>query len=195
MAALDLRHLRKAIVLVRGTEPLFTMTIRENIVLGEEVSAEEFDRAVRAARVDQFIDDLPHGYETRVEKGGSNLSDGQRQRIAVARTLLRKPRVLILDEATAGVDAQTEEEVFAELRRLDCTLLVISHRLSTIMKADRVVVLAGGRVVATGKHDELLSSCPLYRDIVSHQLVPGEPPAFMREKALPGAAPPRRASV
>lgn len=174
VTALDLRQLRKAIVLVRGTEPLFTMTVRENIVLGEDVSEEEFDRAVTVARVDKFIHDLPHGYETLVEKGGSNLSDGQRQRIAIARAVLRKPRVLILDEATAGVDAETEEEIFAGLRRLEATLLVISHRLSTIMKADRVVVLDGARVVATGKHDELLSSCPLYRDIVSHQLVPTE---------------------
>lgn len=170
----DLGHLRRFVSIVRGTDPLFTMSVRENIVLGEQVSQEDFETALRIAGVDNFLRDLPNGVNTLVEKGGGNLSDGQRQRIALARAIVRRPRILVLDEATSGVDGETEEAIYQGLKELDCTLLIVSHRLSTIAKADRIVVLDKGKVVDTGRHDELVSRSPVYRKILSQLTDPEE---------------------
>ncbi|MGB4459025.1 MAG: ATP-binding cassette domain-containing protein, partial [Defluviitoga tunisiensis] len=102
---------------------------------------------------------------------GSKLSDGQRERVAIARALIRNPKVLILDEATSGVDSQTEEEIFEELKEYDMTLIIISHRLSTIRKADKVVVLKDGEIIGEGTHNELIESSPVYKEIIESQLV------------------------
>lgn len=166
-----LDDLRKNIQIVHETDYLFNMSVRENILLDETFSDEEFQQAMRISRVDKFINSLENGYDTIAGERGSNLSDGQKQRIAIARAVIRKPKILIFDEATSGVDSQTEDEIFEELRKLDMTLIIISHRLSTIRKTDKVVVLYEGRVLAEGKHEELLTRCPEYKNIIASQLI------------------------
>ena len=167
----NLQEIREHIKLVRGNDPLFNMSVKENIMLGDEFSEEEFNKAVKKAKVDKFIDLLDEGYDTIVGERGSKLSDGQRQRVAIARALIRKPKVLILDEATSGVDSQTEEEIFEEIKEYDMTLIIISHRLSTIRKADKVVVLKDGEIIGEGTHNELIESSPVYKEIIESQLV------------------------
>ena len=167
----NLQEIREHIKLVRGNDPLFNMSVKENIMLGDEFSEEEFNKAVKKAKVDKFIDLLDEGYDTIVGERGSKLSDGQRQRVAIARALIRKPKVLILDEATSGVDSQTEEEIFEEIKEYDMTLIIISHRLSTIRKADKVVVLKDGEIIGEGTHNELVESSPVYKEIIESQLV------------------------
>lgn len=167
LQALDLEELRRSVSIVWGTDPLFTMSVRENILLDEQASQEEFETVLKITGLDKFVYDLPNVVNTLVEKGGANLSEGQRQRIGLAQALIRKPKVLVLDDATSGVDGQTEEEIYQKLRELDCTLLIISHRLSTITKADKIMVLDKGKIVDVGRHEELLARSPVYGTIVS----------------------------
>jgi len=166
-----LSELRKNVIVVKQNDFLFNMSIRDNIVLDDDFTEEEFEEAVKIACVDKFMGELEDGYETIVGERGSKLSDGQRQRVAIARAIIRKPKVLILDEATSGVDSQTEEEIFKNLLKLDMTVIIVSHRLSTIRKAKRVLVLDRGKIIADGTHEELLKMCPRYRNIIEAQLV------------------------
>jgi ATP-binding cassette, subfamily B, bacterial len=160
-------ELRGAVVLVFQESFLFADTIRDNIALGAMVSDEEILDAARRARADGFIAELAGGLDSVVGERGVTLSGGQRQRIALARALVRRPRVLILDDATSAVDPVIEREILDELRRShDTTTLIVAHRLSTIELADRVVFLSAGRVVATGAHRELLA-VPAYAAIVN----------------------------
>ncbi len=164
----SLKSLRRRVLYVPSKPFLFNASVRDNITLGEEFSEEELRRVLRVCRVD-FIDDL----DKSIGELGSALSEGQRQRIGLARALIRKPSVLILDEATSGVDAKTEAEILRELRKAypDMTVIVMSHRLSTVMNADRIVVLHNGKAVAQGKHEELLRTCPEYFNLIKEQLV------------------------
>jgi ATP-binding cassette subfamily B protein len=130
------------------------------------------DEALISAGALTFIEGFPGGLATRIGEGGVGLSGGQRQRLAIARALLKKPRLLLLDEATSALDAQSEEAIRAMVRALRgrTTVLIIAHRLSTVVEADRIVVLDGGRVVAEGAHDALLETSPLYREYGRIQL-------------------------
>jgi ATP-binding cassette, subfamily B, bacterial len=153
---------------------LFSATVRENIAFGRgELSGDEIERHARAAQAHEFIEQLPDGYDTVIGERGITLSGGQRQRIAIARALAVDPRILILDDATASVDATTEARIRAGLREAmrGRTTLIIAHRLSTIALADEIVVLADGRVAARGTHDELIESSPVYREIYEHGLL------------------------
>ncbi|MDX6520694.1 MAG: ATP-binding cassette, subfamily multidrug efflux pump [Gaiellales bacterium] len=171
-ATLD--SLRGAIGIVGQDTFLFSTTVAENIAYGAPAATpEEIVQAAVRAQAHDFIVDLPDGYETRVGERGLSLSGGQRQRIAIARALLMDPRVLILDDATASVDATTEARIKLALREVmkGRTTLIIAHRLSTISLADHVVVLDQGRIVARGEHAALLEQSPVYQEIYHHGLV------------------------
>ncbi len=159
-------HSVRANVAVVLDEPfLFSVSIRDNIAYARpDASIEDVQSAARAAHADEFIDQLPEGYDTIIGERGYDLSGGQRQRIAIARTLLANPPVLVLDDATSAVDVQVEEHIHEALRALlsGRTTLVIAHRLSTISLADRVVLIEGGRVVADGTHAQLMATEPRY---------------------------------
>jgi len=166
---LDPAELRREIALVPDDGFLFSATVRENISYARpEATFDEVVTAAQRAQIHEFIDALPDGYDTLVGERGLTLSGGQRQRIAIARAVITDPRVLILDDATASVDATTEREIKRALREVmeGRTTLVIAHRLSTIALADRVVVMDAGRVAAQGAHEELLAENALYAEIV-----------------------------
>jgi subfamily B ATP-binding cassette protein MsbA len=151
---------------------LFSGTITENLLLGRpDATPEEVEDAARAANAHDFITDLPNGYGTVVGERGVRLSGGQRQRIAIARAILRNPRILLLDEATSALDSTSEAAVQDALARLmrGRTSFVIAHRLSTVLHADRILVLDGGRLVAMGTHSQLLDTSPLYRELHARQ--------------------------
>ena len=161
-------------IAVVSQEPfLFDTTIRENIRYGREGASDaDFDLAARAAHVDEFVDQLPQGYETPVGEFGLQLSGGQRQRITIARALMKDPAILVFDEATSSLDAKTERIVQEAIEGLrgKRTVFVIAHRLSTIRSADRILVIEGGTISESGSHDELMAHGGLYREMVDLQL-------------------------
>ena len=165
-----LASLRGQVGVVFEESFLFSDTVRANIAYGRPgASLEEVRAAARAAQAEEFIEQLPDGYDTVVGERGLTLSGGQRQRIALARAILYDPRILILDDATSAIDARVEEAIHRELRSVLAgrTTLVIAHRRSTLHLADRIVVLEGGRVVDQGAHEELLARSALYRSLLS----------------------------
>ncbi|MGM0983322.1 MAG: ABC transporter transmembrane domain-containing protein [Pseudomonadota bacterium] len=169
---LDPRELRSALGLVAQQPTLFTGSAAENLRFGKpDASLEELRTAARDANALDFLEALPLGLDTPLGPGGVQLSGGQRQRLAIARALLKAPRVLLLDEATSALDAESEQLVQQALDRLmqGRTSLVIAHRLATVVAADRLLVLDQGRLVASGRHDELLESSPLYRHLAELQ--------------------------
>lgn len=152
---------------------LFATTIRDNILFGRvDASEEEILEASKQANAHDFITSFPDGYDTIVGERGVRLSGGQRQRIAIARAMIKQPRILLLDEATSALDAESEHLVQQALERLmkGRTVLVVAHRLSTVRNADCVYVMAGGEVRATGTHEALMRSSPLYAKLVRRQL-------------------------
>jgi ABC-type multidrug transport system fused ATPase/permease subunit len=172
-----LHSLRREIGIVAQDPFLFSATVRENIAFGRpDATQQEIEVAARLAQAAEFIDDLPEGYDTMVGERGITLSGGQRQRIAIARALLVDPRILILDDATASVDATTEARIRLGLREAmkGRTTIIIAHRLSTLALADELVVLDRGRLIARGTHDDLLERSPVYREIYEHGLLERE---------------------
>lgn len=174
---LDLRsvtkhELREQIAFVGQQALLFAGTVRENIMLGRETATEqELQAAADAAAVTPFLSQLPQGMETELSDGGSGLSGGQRQRVAIARAFIKDAPVLILDEATASLDAESERDVQQALERLSQgrTTLIVAHRFSTIRHAQRILVFDAGGIIGDGTHDELYESCPLYRELYDRQ--------------------------
>jgi len=173
ISTVTLRSLRSQIGIVPQEPILFGGTVAESIAYGQPDSPPEALRAAaRAANAEQFITSLPQGYDTPIGERGGKLSGGQRQRIAIARALLKDPRILILDEATSALDAESEALVQGALERLmeGRTTLIIAHRLSTIQRADRILVLSDGRIVEDGSHQELLERAGPYRRLYQAQL-------------------------
>jgi ABC-type multidrug transport system fused ATPase/permease subunit len=171
---LDPSWLRARIAVVEQDPVLFPVSIATNIALGRPVAtSEEVQAAARAANADGFIRRFPRGYDTLVGERGVQLSGGQRQRIAIARAMLKDPRILVLDEATSALDAGSESLVQEALERLmrGRTTIVIAHRLSTVVKADRIEVMDQGRIVQSGRHEDLMRGVGLYRQLVESQLV------------------------
>jgi len=164
----ELGSLRRLIGIVSQDIILFNATVAENIAFGKpDATREEIVQAARLAHAHEFIEELPQGYDTILGEKGFNLSGGQRQRIAIARAILKDPPILILDEATSHLDAVSERLVHQALEELmkGRTTIIIAHRLSTITKADMIVVIDKGKIVATGRHEELLKSCKLYQKL------------------------------
>ncbi|HKP08852.1 MAG TPA: ABC transporter ATP-binding protein [Microbacterium sp.] len=172
MQDLDLRTVRRSVSVVPQESVLFEGTIRENIAYGlDDVSDDRLRAALRDANAAEFVDRLPDGWDTVVGERGARLSGGQRQRLAIARALVRDPRILLLDEATSALDPESEELVKEALNRLmkGRTTLVVAHRLSTIRQADRIVVLEHGEVVEVGSHDALVAAQGRYAHLHATQ--------------------------
>jgi ATP-binding cassette, subfamily B, bacterial len=167
----DLAHgeLPRAVAVVPQTAFLFDDDVRGNVTLGADVSDDQVWAALRAAQADGFVAALPHGLDTKLGERGTSLSGGQRQRISLARALVRRPRLLVLDDATSAVDPEVEQRILAALREgeYDATLVVVAYRKATIALADEVVHLEGGRVVDRGTHAELLARSPSYARLVN----------------------------
>ena len=181
MDGLDVRDmtqetLRAQIGIAPQRAVLFSVSIRDNIRYGRPDAAdEEVTAAAKAAQAHEFISEMPDGYDTLVDQGGTNLSGGQKQRVAIARALLTRPAVLILDDSTSAVDVETEVEIQEALEEWmrDRTTFIIAQRISTVLTADKIVVLDDGRIAAEGTHHELLAASPIYREIFESQLQDG----------------------
>ena len=153
---------------------LFSHTVAANIALGRPAATRaQIQRAARLAAADQFIEELPLGYDTVIGEHGSNLSGGQRQRLAIARALLLEPAILLLDDATASVDSQTEHEIQQAIRGASQgrTTLIVSSRLNTLSRADHIIMLCKGRIVQDGTHDQLIHAQGPYRRLSQLQFI------------------------
>lgn len=168
----DPHSLREEVGVVLQKNLLFSGTIAENLRWGKsDATDEELREACRIACADEFIKDLPDGYNTHIEQGGKNVSGGQRQRLCIARALLRKPKILILDDSMSAVDMKTDRKIRESLKQFmpDSTQVVVAQRISSIEHADIIIVLKNGRIVAQGSHDELMRSCEMYRNMAVSQ--------------------------
>ena len=168
----DLTALRDAVAMVLQKNELFSGTIRENLRWGNEnATDEEIREACRLAQADPFIQDFPDKYDTKIEQGGTNVSGGQKQRLCIARALLKKPKILILDDSTSAVDTRTDAQIRAGFRSFipETTKLIIAQRVSSVQDADMIIVLDNGRVVDAGTHAELLERCEIYREVYESQ--------------------------
>lgn len=164
--------LRDGCAMVLQKNTLFSGTIRENLRWGRaEATDQEIEEACRMACADEFIEKMPDGYDTYIEQGGTNVSGGQKQRLCIARALLRHPKVLILDDSTSAVDTATDAKIRAALKTAlpDATKLIIAQRITSVMDADRIIVLDDGHVVGLGTHEQLMESCSIYREVYESQ--------------------------
>ena len=169
----DLESLRDEVAMVLQKNVLFSGTIKENLRWGNEnATDEELIRACKLAQADEFINKFPDGYDTYIEQGGSNVSGGQKQRLCIARALLKKPKILILDDSTSAVDTKTDSLIRKAFRDEipDTTKIIIAQRVSSIQDADKIIVLDEGNINAMGTHEELLINSDIYRDVYQSQM-------------------------
>ena len=151
---------------------LFSGTIKENLRWGNEhATDDEIKQACKLACADEFIQALPKKYDTYIEQGGSNVSGGQKQRLCIARALLKKPKVLILDDSTSAVDTKTDAFIQKSFMEYipDTTKIIIAQRVSSVQHADQIIVLDDGKIIAVGKHEALLENCDIYREVYDSQ--------------------------
>ena len=168
----DLKALRDAVAIVLQKNVLFSGTIRENLRWGNENATEkEMTEACKLAQAHGFISSFPDGYDTRLEQGGTNLSGGQRQRLCIARALLKNPKILILDDSTSAVDTKTDALIRQGMRNYlpGVTKLIVAQRISSVMDADKIVIMEGGTIAAVGTHEQLLAENEIYREIFHSQ--------------------------
>jgi ATP-binding cassette, subfamily B, bacterial HlyB/CyaB len=169
---IDLRHLRQSLGVVLQDNFLFRGSIRDNLIAGRPgLTLEDAVQAARLAGAEEFIEQMPHGYETYIEEGSANVSGGQRQRLAIARALICNPRILILDEATSSLDPESEAVVTSNLLRIanGRTMIIVSHRLTSLIECDNIMVLEQGKVVDIGPHTQLVERCAIYRQLWAQQ--------------------------
>ena len=168
----DLDTLRKEVSVVLQKNVLFSGTIKENLRWGDEnATDEDIERVCKLAQADEFVRSFPDGYDTYIEQGGSNVSGGQKQRLCIARALLRKPKVLILDDSTSAVDTKTDALIRQAFKEEipDTTKIIIAQRVASVEHADKILVLDGGKIIACGNHTELIQSSAIYREIYEAQ--------------------------
>ena len=173
----DLETLRNAVSVVLQKNQLFSGTVRDNLRWGNpDATDEEIAEACRLAQAEEFILAHPEGYERWIEQGGSNVSGGQRQRLCIARALLKKPKILILDDSTSAVDTRTDAKIRAGFRTYipETTKIIIAQRVASVQDADLILVMENGRIAAAGTHEQLLGSSPIYREVYEQQTKGGE---------------------
>ena len=173
----DVKALRDSVAMVLQKNQLFSGTIKDNIRWGDEnATDEEIINACKLAQADEFIKTFPDGYDTYIEQGGTNVSGGQKQRLCIARAIIKKPKILILDDSTSAVDTKTDAKIRDGFKSLlpDTTKIIIAQRVSSVESADMIIVLDGGEVADIGSHKELLSRCNIYREVYEQQVSGGE---------------------
>lgn len=169
----DLNTLRNAVAMVLQKNELFSGTVKENLRWGNENATDsEIRVASRLAMADEFVEGFPDKYDTYIEQGGSNVSGGQKQRLCIARALLKKPKVLILDDSTSAVDTRTDAAIQESFKKFlpDTTKIIIAQRISSVEYADKIIVMEDGKINAVGKHEELLKTCEIYREVYKSQM-------------------------
>ena len=168
----DIEQLRGAVAMVLQKNLLFSGTIKENLRWGDpNATDEELQEACRLAQADEFVRSFPDGYDTKIEQGGTNVSGGQKQRLCIARALLKKPKILILDDSTSAVDTKTDKLIRAGLRQYipETTKIIIAQRIASVEDADLIIVMDGGKISAIGKHEELLKTSEIYKEVFEQQ--------------------------
>ena len=168
----DLQALRDAVAVVLQKNVLFSGTIKDNLRWGNKnATDEELIHACKLAQADEFVTQFPAGYDTYIEQGGTNVSGGQKQRLCIARALLKKPKILILDDSTSAVDTKTDALIRQAFKNElpDTTKIIIAQRVSSVQDADRILVMDGGRIVESGTHEELLALNGIYREVNDSQ--------------------------
>ena len=173
----DIKTLRDSVAMVLQKNQLFSGTIKENIRWGDEnATDDEIVEACKLARADDFITSFPDGYDTYIEQGGTNVSGGQKQRLCIARALIKKPKILILDDSTSAVDTKTDAKIREGFKNYipETTKIIIAQRVSSVKDADMIIVLDGGKVSAVGTHIELMQSSNIYREVYEQQISGGE---------------------
>ena len=173
ISELDKDSIRGNITIISQNPYIFNMSIRDNLKLVKnDLSDEEMDNACKIACLDDFIQELPNGYDTIIGEGGVNLSGGQKQRLAIARALVQKTEIILFDEATSALDNETQEKIQRAIENMknEYTILIIAHRLSTIIHADRILYLEDGKIIAQGTHHELLKNCPSYQKLYESEI-------------------------
>ena len=173
----DLDTLRSSVAMVLQKNLLFSGTIRENLKWGNEnATDEEIIEACRLAQAHDFVMSFPDGYDTYIEQGGTNVSGGQKQRLCIARALLARPKILVLDDSTSAVDTKTDMLIRRGFKAFipETTKIIIAQRVASIEDADLILVMDNGKIVASGKHNDLLDSCDIYREVYTQQVRGGE---------------------
>ena len=168
----DLETLRNQVAVVLQKNELFSGTIKENLRWGNpHATDEELEEACRLSQADEFIQQFPQKYDTYIEQGGSNVSGGQKQRLCIARALLKKPKILILDDSTSAVDTRTDALIRQGFRKFipETTKIIIAQRVASVQDADRILLMKNGEIEAMGSHEELMASNPTYREIYTSQ--------------------------
>lgn len=173
----DIKTLRDSVAMVLQKNLLFSGTIKENLRWGNEnATDEEIAEACKLAQADEFVTSFPDGYDTHIEQGGTNVSGGQKQRLCIARALLKKPKILILDDSTSAVDTKTDAMILAGFKSFipETTKIIIAQRISSVQDADMIIVMENGRISAKGTHDELMKASDIYREVYEQQTNGGE---------------------